>query len=317
MTDQIATQSRREDRFLTDDVDLLSRRYHAGPIDYVQVGSGKLGAEIHAVATSKVEVREAYFNASVLNTISRPMGRFGIALGATGKAQLFGTRFNDSNLAYSDGRNGIIARIGAGSGWRNVTIDHTLLQDVAAVHGYTIPAGDDGRGLPVAKRAALARTLSRIAQSREGNSLSDEQFEDAMALLLLRSLNPPSTRPVMKPDKCWSVAHTIMDFISANYARPMTLTTLCQLVDVGERALRYNFQKTTGMSLQQYLTHYRLHRAHALLIESKVAEVKEAAAACGIPHAGRFSQYFKALFDEYPGEVLRAPAQVYRGRRDL
>ena len=316
MTGQTETQPRRAESYLTDDVDLLSRRYHAAPIDYVQVDAGALGAEIHATATSKVEVREAHFHASVLNTVHKRVGRFGLGLGITGHAQFQGTRCNDSNLAYSDCRNGVIARISAGSSWCNLSIDDTLLQEVAAVHGYTIPAGNDGRGMSMSANAALASKLCRMARSQEGTTLSNEQFDDAMALLLLRSLNPPSTRPRMKPDKCWTVAHTIIDFIRANYAEPMTLTALCQLVDVSERALRYNFQKATGLSLQEYLTHYRLHRARALLVNSEVAEVKEAAAACGIPHAGRFSQYYKAMFRESPGEVLRQPAPVYRGRRD-
>jgi AraC-like DNA-binding protein len=42
----------------------------------------------------------------------------------------------------------------------------------------------------------------------------------------------------------------------------------------------------------------------ALQIEGKVAQLKDAALACGIPHTGRFSQYFKALFGESPGQVL-------------
>ena len=316
MTGQTERQPRCEESYRTDDVDLLSSRYYAAPIEYVQVDSGELGAEIHAVATSKVEVREAHFHSGVLNTVQTSLGRYGLALGITGHAQLFGTHFNNSNLAYTDGHNGIIARVGAGSGWCNLSIDHTLLQEVAAVHGYTIPAGGDARGLPIAEHAALIGKLARIARSLEGTTLSNEQFEDAIALLILRSLNPHRTRPVMKPDKCWTIAHTIIDFIHANYARPMTLTALCQLVDVGERALRYSFQKATGLSLQQYLTHYRLHRARALLMNSAVAEVREAAVACGIPHAGRFSQYYKAMFRESPGEVLRRPAPVYRGRRD-
>jgi AraC-like DNA-binding protein len=317
LTSQTQKHFRREERYRTDDVDLLSGRYYAAPIDFVQVDSGRLGAEIHAVATPKVEVREAHFDSTVLNLVQRPLGRYGIALGTTGNAQLFGTRFNNSNLAYTDGRNGVIARIDAGSGWCNLTIDNVFLQDVAAVHDYIIPAGDDARGLPIFERAALLERLARIARSQEGATLSDEQFEDAMALLVLRTLNPVSRYAAKKPDKCWTVAHEVIDFIHANYTRPMTLTALCQLVGVSERTLRYNFLKATGLSLQRYLTHYRLHRARALLVESKVADVRDAAAACGIPHAGRFSQYYKALFGESPGEVLKRSAHVYRGRHDL
>jgi len=308
MTGQTQTNTRRVESYQTDDVDLLSSRYYAAPIDYVQIGAGSLGAEIHAIATSKVEVREAYFQASVLNVVERPLHRFGIALGVTGRAQLLGTQLNDSNLAYTDGHDGIFARVNAGSGWCNLSIDRQLLEDVAAVHGYAIPSGKAARGLPLPKRAALLGTLTGIAQSRQGATLSNEQFEDAVALLVLRSLNPPVKKYGMKSEKHWAVAHKVIDFIHSNYALPMTLTGLCQLFNVSERTLRYNFKAATGLSLQQYLTHYRLHRARALLQENKVAEVREAAAACGIPHAGRFSQYYKAMFKETPFEALRRRA---------
>ena len=303
-----------QELYKTNEVDLLSKRYYAAPIDFVQTSPGKLGAEIHAVATPKVEIREAHFESAVLNVIEQPLPRFGIALGTRGQSQLFGTKFTNSNLGYITGRNGVFARISADSGWCNITIDNALLQEVAAVHDYVIPTEDDSYGLPTNQRAALVRRLTRIARSREGTTLSDEQLEDAMALLVLRTLNPSHKNPGAKKDTNWTAPHQIIDYIHANFAKPMTLTGLCQLAGISERALRYNFLKATGLSLQQYLTHYRLHRARALLVEGKVAEVKDAAIASGIPHAGRFSQYFKAMFGESPSEVLRQPPPVFGGQ---
>ena len=313
MAAETGQHSRIDDDYKTDDVGLLSNRYRAAPIDYIQVSPGSLGAEIHAVATPKVEIREAYFESSVLNVVEKTLPRFGLALGLRGQAQLFGARFTNSNLVYVNGRNGVIARIGADSGWCNLTIDHTLLQEVAAVHGYVIPTGDDSYGLPTAERDALVSRLTRIARAQECTTLSDEQFHDAMALMVLRALNPPNIHSEQKFDKFWLVAQQIIEYIHTNYADPMTLTVLCQLVGISERTLRYNFLKATGLSLQQYLTNYRLHKARTLLLENKVAEVGDAAIACGIPHAGRFSQYFKALYGEFPSQTLRQAAQVRRG----
>jgi AraC-like DNA-binding protein len=300
--------------YKTDDVDLLSKRYYAAPIDYVQTSPGKLGAEIYAVATSRVEVREALFESAVMNLIERPMPRFGIALGTQGQAQLFGSSLTSSNIGFITGRNGVIARIGDGSGWCNITIDDALLQEVAAVHNYLIPTEDGSYGLPTNERTVLLRRLSRAARSQELHIQSDEQFNDAMSLLVLRSLNPAKKQSSYKSHRSWGITQDIIGYIHANYSDCMTLTGLCQLAGVSERTLRYNFTSATGMSLQQYLTHFRLHRAHALLLEGKVAEVRDAAIACGIPHAGRFSQYFKAMFGESPSEVLKRPPPVFRGR---
>ena len=128
--------------------------------------------------------------------------------------------------------------------------------------------------------------------------------------MVLRALNPPNIHSEQKCEKYWLATRQITEYIHANYASPMTLTGLCQLVGISERALRNNFLKATGLPLQQYLTNYRLHKARALLLENKVAEVGDAAIACGIPHAGRFSQYFKAIYGELPSEVLRRTARV-------
>ena len=135
---------------------------------------------------------------------------------------------------------------------------------------------------------------------------------------MLRELNALNRRRyTLNRGNCWVVTRKVIEYIDANYAEPMTLTKLCQLVNVSERTLRYHFLKTTGLNPQQYLSNYRLHRAHALLVENRVAEVADAARACGIPHTGRFSQYFKAMFGESPSQVLRRPVRAYREPKAL
>ena len=312
------THFRVTDHYRTDDIDLLRNRYHAAPIDFLQVDPGSLGARVNAVATPKLELREARFDSGILNIIERPIDRFGIALGVSGNPQLFGTTLTSSNLAYINGRNGVFARLPAGGGWLNLTMDQAWLREVAAVHDYAIPSGDNSIGLPTAKRNALIFKLGRIASQKECTTFSDEQLEDALALLVLRELNAMTgRRATLNPGSCWAVVHEVVDYIHANYAEPMTLTKLCQLVNVSERTLRYHFLKATGLNPQQYLSNYRLHRAHALLVENRVAEVADAARACGIPHTGRFSQYFKAMFGEFPSQVLRRPARTYREPKAL
>lgn len=312
------TQSRITDHYRTNDIDLLRDRYHAAPIDFLQVDPGSLGARVNAVATPKLELREARFDSGILNIIERPIDRFGVALGIGGNPQLFGTTLNSSNLAYINGRNGVFARVPAGGGWLNVTMDQAWLREVAAVHDYAIPSGDHSVGLPRDKRNALIFKLGRIAKQQECTTFSDEQLEDALALLVLRELNAlNSGSTTLNPGSCWAVMYEVVDYIRANYAQPMTLTKLCQLVNVSERTLRYHFLKTTGLNPQQYLSNYRLHRARALLVENRVAEVADAARACGIPHTGRFSQYFKAMFGEFPNQVLRRPARTYREPKAL
>ena len=305
--------SRLTDHYRTNDIDLLRDRYHAAPIDFLQVDPGSLGARVNAVATPKLELREAHFDSGILNIVERPIDRFGVGLGVSGNPQLFGTPLTSSNIAYINGRNGVFARLPAGGAWLNLTMDQTWLRELAAVHDYHIPSGDNSIGLPTAERNVLVFKLGRIARQKDCTTFSDEQLEDALALLVLRELNAVTGRRfTLNAGSCWAVVHEVVDYIHANYAEPMTLTKLCQLVNVSERTLRYHFLKATGLNPQQYLSHYRLRRAHALLMENRVAQVADAARACGIPHTGRFSQYFKAMFGESPSQVLRQTKKAHR-----
>ena len=286
------------------DVDELSRQYRASRIDYVQIEPGDLNARVQSVSTAKSELREACFDRAILNVIRNPVDFFGIALLTEGGVRLFGADLTNSNIRYVDGNNGVLARLDSHSSWCNLSVKQAFLQEVAQVHGYIIPTGDDSVGLPTNGHAALVSTFRQLMQFGARSSLTDEQLDDTLALLVLRALNPANEKATRNQPKSWVNVQEVIAYIEANYARPMTLTNLCQLVNVSERTLRYDFVKTTGMSPQKFLTNYRLQKARALLEGNKVAEVADAAKACGIPHTGRFSLYFKALFGESPGRVL-------------
>jgi len=102
----------------------------------------------------------------------------------------------------------------------------------------------------------------------------------------------------------WQTSRRVVEYIRAHYHQPVTLTGLCVYTGVGERTLRYRFRKACGLSVQQYLMSYRLHRGREMLSKRQVATVAEVARKFGIPDAGRFAQYFRALFDVLPREVL-------------
>ncbi len=301
---ELAVNSRSSRAYHAESVEVLSETYRAAPVDYVQIAPGRLGAEIHAASTALVEVREVSFEAGVLLTIENPFPRFAVGIGLRGQSQLFGSHLTSSNIGYANGHNGIIARVQGASSWCNISIDPGLLEQVAATHHYVIPGGDASYGLPVDTQSAVVCTISQVARSERFAELTDAQFEDEIALTVLRVLNPPQKKGSVRLSQHYIIVQHIVEYIHAHYFESMTVTDLCQLAGVSERTLQYTFREATGLTMQQYLMSHRLHRARALLIEGKVALVKDAALACGIPHTGRFSQYFKNMFGESPGQVL-------------
>ena len=274
-------------------------------MDYVQTTPGRLEAKIHSVATRLVEVREASFRTAVLLTTDNAFPRFGVGINLSGQSDLFGSSLTDSNLGYTNGHNGVFARVQDASSWCNVSIDFELLERVAETHDYEIPSGDGTYGLPIDKQRSFVRMMSLVARAQRCSELSNAQLDDETALTVLRTLNPPQERGGMTRSKHYIKVQCVIEYIHAHYFESMTVTGLCQLVGFSERSLQYNFLDATGLTVQQYLMHYRLHRAHSLLIRGQVGQVKDAAQACGIPHTGRFSQYFKNLFGESPSQLLQ------------
>jgi len=292
--------------FHLDQIEFVAETYGNAPIEYIQTTSGQLGAAIYSTSAPRVDVRQASFRAGVLITMDIPIRRFSMAVGVAGRAQLLRTNLTNSNVGYMDGVNGAVARLEPGTTWCNVTIDAGLLQQVATTHDYHIPGGDHSCGMPFLSHAALAKSLSQIARSPLISECSSALFEDEIALVVLRALNRDQPRGKPYRSKHWLAVHRVIDFIRANFADDLTMTGLCQIAGVGEWTLQHIFRDVTGLSVQQYLKSYRLHAARAMLREGRVGQVKDAARACGLPHAGHFSQYFKALFGELPGELLSA-----------
>ena len=289
---------------LTNEIDELCATYRAAPIDYVQLTPGRLGAEIHDIATPRMEVREAAFEAGVLLTIASPFPRFAVGISIRGPTRLFGSNLTNSNLGCLDGRNGVLAHVQAGSKWCNISIDHEFIRQVAEVHNYAIPSGDHSCGLPIAEHTNIANMLSRAARMESYRELTPLQLEDKLTRGILRALNSQQKHQNMKVSRQWKQAQRAIEYIHAHYTDSMTVTGLCQLAGVSERTMQHVFREMTGFSMQQYLMRYRLHRARALLSGGTVGQVKDAAIAVGIPHTGRFSLYFRELFGESPHRLL-------------
>jgi AraC-like DNA-binding protein len=306
---QYASQTliRKARSFQIDDVDQLAATYGAAPIEYMQLTPGRLGARVHAITTPRLEIREASFGADLLIAIDTPPhGAFGLGVAVAGDVQMQGARLTSSNVGYTNGAQGSINVLRHEPAWCSVAIDRTLLQTIAEVHHHEVPARDGSRPLPTRTRASLAARLGRIARGEQLQDLAESQLEEHVALLVLRHLNEGARCERIDCEQHRRIVHEVLDFVRAAYADRITMTQLCELVKVSERSLQYVFRGATGMSVQQYLKRYRVHRARELLVSGEAETVREAALACGIPHAARFSQYYREQFGESPRNSMAA-----------
>jgi len=78
---------------------------------------------------------------------------------------------------------------------------------------------------------------------------------------------------------------------------------------ISVRSLERALQRAYGMGPKRWITNTRLNTAHRHLRNPGPEDrtVAQIARRCGFLHAGRFSQAYRALFGDYPHEVLAPP----------
>ena len=89
-------------------------------------------------------------------------------------------------------------------------------------------------------------------------------------------------------------------------AEPLSLAELGGIVGIGSRQLQLAFQAHLGRTAQEVVRDARLDRAWTLLRAGSGTDarrVADVAAEVGIPHSGRFSQYFFARYGVHPSAL--------------
>ncbi|MDA4844035.1 AraC family transcriptional regulator [Hoeflea poritis] len=96
-------------------------------------------------------------------------------------------------------------------------------------------------------------------------------------------------------------------FIAENARHPIALSDIAAAADVSVRALQYEFMKSLSMSPMQALRKERLMQIRQELASGHCdATVARVAAKWGMPHFGRFSQYYAAEYGELPSSTKSA-----------
>jgi|JRYI01.1.fsa_nt_gb AraC-like DNA-binding protein len=107
----------------------------------------------------------------------------------------------------------------------------------------------------------------------------------------------------------WQVLRA-MEFIEANWDRPLSIETLAEITGVSARSLFATFRKARGCSPMAFVRHVRLRRAREFLSEPGAdTTVSAVVSACRFSNPGHFSKLYFDCFGELPSETLS------RGRR--
>lgn len=90
-----------------------------------------------------------------------------------------------------------------------------------------------------------------------------------------------------------------VEFIQTHYNQPIKVSDVANYVSLNRSYISTLFQKATGISMQQYLTHFRITKAVELLSLTDLS-IEQIAESCGYSDPLVFSKAFKKLKNQTP-----------------
>lgn len=196
------------------------------------------------------------------------------------------------------------------------------LSDVAGVFGGENWMGDPAnwsqksryRADPRTGAEAVARLreiVSRLAEpdTRVSPTAADfwrRAIIDVVTATVLHSQPPGMTEAIPSAIRLTRKAE---HYIEAAGARPVHISEICTECGVSRRSLHRAFDEVLGIGPVTFLQRKRLCDVHSALRDSDPATttISEIALQHGFLNLGRFSGYYRALFDEYPSETFGKP----------
>lgn len=141
---------------------------------------------------------------------------------------------------------------------------------------------------------------------RERAVADDELLESLLATLGGADILEP-TRDDRTRQAHGLIVRKTEDYVRSRGGDHVSLSDLCRVAAVSERALQNAFKEVMGLTPVAYLTRLRLHRVREALLAGTQGTTTVSAQALkwGFWHFGEFSRAYKECFGELPSDTLR------------
>lgn len=154
----------------------------------------------------------------------------------------------------------------------------------------------------------LPQIVSHLARHPGGLSDSSADFWkraiiDCVTATVVTSLPPDDFGHLPSAMK---VVRDVEDYLQEAGTRPVHVSEICSVLHLSRRSLHRAFNEVFGMGPVTFLRYKRLCAVHSILRESRPGNttVTEAALQQGFVELGRFAQYYRTMFGEYPSQTL-------------
>lgn len=157
----------------------------------------------------------------------------------------------------------------------------------------------------LARTARFAETAARGGYDI-GAGLAVAASEAGAALVdVLSSANRPSSSSLGSSDRR-AIVDATLAILEANPHVPVSVSSVCEVLGIGERTLERAFQERLGLNPRAYERERRLRAAHGLILtKGDHLSITEIAMSFGFWHLSRFAGAYAALFGCSPSETRR------------
>ena len=166
----------------------------------------------------------------------------------------------------------------------------------------------------------LRAIVSRLADPKANVSPEAADFW-RRAIIDVITATAMHSRPAEVREPLPSVTRLIQNvehYTNAAGTRPVHISEICAQCGVSRRSLHRAFHEVLGIGPVTYLQRKRLCDIHSVLRDSDPATttIAEVALQHGFLNLGRFSGYYRSLFDEYPSETFGKSHPHWRRSQD-
>ena len=162
----------------------------------------------------------------------------------------------------------------------------------------------------VPKDELVGECINEIYKEASEGALGSDMLMKSIAYRLIAHLERSyaverlTERDQAKKAATLSRLNTILEYVAANYNRPLTTKDLAAILYVSEGYFCRFFKNATGKSAVEYINEYRIKRAIAL-IENTDLSLSEIAASVGFEDASYFSRAFRKIKGESPSDFKK------------
>ncbi|WP_458315739.1 helix-turn-helix domain-containing protein [Mycolicibacterium brisbanense] len=158
--------------------------------------------------------------------------------------------------------------------------------------------------LPTELAAAVVRFLRSLSLAGDRQVLAPLYVVEIVYRLLQHEQSARLLRGAAR-ESAGNPITAALDYINANLAEPLTVTTLAAQVNLSTSAFSCVFRDKTGRSPYQFVKELRLDRARDLLLEGRLA-VGDVSRAVGYTSASHFIKEFRGRFGATPRDYADA-----------